>query len=197
MIGRRRKAEEEERIREAARLTWTARRHGQDLVISLIGPKGGEGGLQRVPTPGVAELSPQAGTGVVEMVRSLTRARETGDTVAVESFAAPRPGKLPMTFTMSVALADVPFPETSELPDKNVSQVDMACGQGVRIERIVETDIGLEQPLPQFASTFLAPTDHGVLALAFATPNIGGGGAEAFADLFDTMALSCTIGPAG
>lgn len=184
--------DELDRVRESARLTWTAPRDGQTVVISLIGPRGGAGGFERVPAPVVADLGPQASAGLVTTVQTLMRAREGGDIVAVQGFAAPRPGRAPLTFVLSVGLAEVAFPEAGDLPADNVKHVRLACGPAVRILRVVETGMGPgAPPLPQFSATFLAPTDHGVLALVFATPHLDG--AAPFLELFNAIAESCTV----
>jgi hypothetical protein len=100
-----------------------------------------------------------------------------------------------MTFTVAASLADIPYPEASELPDENVDQYEMPCGPGVRVQRLARTqsDPGLPE-VAMFTATYLAQTDHGVLALAFATPHIDA--APEFAVLFDSIASSCTLQPA-
>jgi hypothetical protein len=96
-----------------------------------------------------------------------------------------------------VSLADIPYPEAGELPDGDVSDCRLACGPAVRIFRM--SDPGpphpdSNSPIPMFSTTYLAQTDYGVLALAFATPHVDG--AREFAVLFESIASTCTIQPA-
>jgi hypothetical protein len=99
-----------------------------------------------------------------------------------------------MTFTLAASLADIPYPEAGDLPDENVDQYELPCGPGVRVQRLARTrsDPGLPE-IAMFTATYLAQTDHGVLALAFATPHVDA--APEFALLFDSIASSCTLQP--
>ena len=132
---------------------------------------------------------------LARLVSTLARAGEAGGTVAIQGFAAPRPDNVPMTFMVAASLADIPYPEAGELPDENVDQYAMPCGPGVRVQRLARTqsDPGLPE-IAMFTATYLAQTDHGVLALAFATPHVDA--APEFALLFDSIASSCTLQPA-
>jgi hypothetical protein len=183
------------------RLRWPVRRDGEDLVLSIQPPAvQGEGGFRPAPVGG-GPVSGGAGSGSVanerlaRLVSTLARAGEAGGTVAIQGFAAPRPDNVPMTFTVAASLADIPYPEAGELPDENVDQYEMPCGPGVRVQRLARTqsDPGLPE-IAMFTATYLAQTDHGVLALAFATPHVDA--APEFALLFDSIASSCTLQPA-
>jgi hypothetical protein len=182
-----------------ARLSWPVRRDGVDLVLSIQPPRvQGDRGFRPAPVVG---RSGQGGAGdereagderVARIVSTLARAGEAGGTVAIQGFAAPRPDNVPMTFTLAASLADIPYPEAGDLPDENVDQYELPCGPGVRVQRLARTqgDPGLPE-IPMFTATYLAQTDHGVLALAFATPHLDA--APEFALLFDSMASSCTL----
>jgi hypothetical protein len=189
-----------------ARLSWSVRRDGEDLVLSIQPPQvQGERGFRPAavagaPGPGAAG-SGRAAPGSVtseplaRLVSTLARAGEAGGTVAIQGFAAPRPDNVPMTFTLAASLADIPYPEAGDLPDENVDQYELPCGPGVRVRRLARTrsDPGLPE-IAMFTATYLAQTDHGVLALAFATPHVDA--APEFALLFDSIASSCTLQPA-
>jgi hypothetical protein len=179
-----------------ARLTWDVRRGGEDLLLSLEPPRvQGERGFR--PTPVVVGSAPQAGADerIVGLVSSLTRAADAGGTVAIQGFAAARPDNAPMTFTLAVSLAALPYPEPGELPRENVDRFELPCGPGLRVQRLGRTQAGAGLPeIPMFTATYLAQTDHGVLALAFATPHVDA--APEFAVLFDSVASSCTLQPA-
>jgi hypothetical protein len=177
-----------------ARLSWPVRRDGEDLVLSIQPPQvRGERGFR--PTPVVASGQQAGGDErLAGIVSTLARAGEAGGTVAIQGFAAPRPDNVPMTFTLAASLADIPYPEAGDLPDENVERYELPCGPGVRVRRLARTrsDPGLPE-LAMFTATYLAQSDHGVLALAFATPHVDA--APEFALLFDSIASSCTLQP--
>lgn len=178
-----------------ARLSWPVSRGGVDLVLSLRPPRlQGERGFR--PVPVVAGGQGVAGDErVAGVVSSLTRAADAGGTVAIQGFAAPRPGNVPMTFTLAASLADLSYPEAGELPEENVDQFELPCGPGVRVQRLARAQSGDGLPeIAMFTATYLAQTDHGVLALALATPHSDA--APEFALLFDSIASSCTLQPA-
>jgi hypothetical protein len=178
------------------RLSWPVRRDGEDLVLSIQPPEvQGERGFRPTAVAGGSGPGGVANERLARLVSTLARASDAGGTVAIQGFAAPRPDNLPMTFTVAASLADIPYPEASELPDENVDQYEMPCGPGVRVQRLARTqsDPGLPE-VAMFTATYLAQTDHGVLALAFATPHIDA--APEFAVLFDSIASSCTLQPA-
>jgi hypothetical protein len=134
-----------------------------------------------------------------ELVSSLTRAAQAPGTVAIQGFAAPSRSGRPLTFTLAVSLADIPYPEASELPDGDVSQCQLACGPALRIFRMAGMDdpahpAAPAPPIAIFSTTYLSQTEYGVLALAFATPHVDG--AREFAVLFESIARSCLIQPA-
>jgi hypothetical protein len=124
---------------------------------------------------------------------ALTRVGEQGARLAVQAFAAPRPGRLPLVFVLAIALADVPYPEASELDGHDAQSLELECGPAVRLR--AQRTIGAPQPdgeaLPVLSVTYLSQTDLGVLALAFVTPHVDG--AEEFTVLFDSIARSCRL----
>jgi hypothetical protein len=184
-----------------ARLSWPVRRDGEALVLSIQPPQvQGERGFHPAAVaggPGPAGAGPRSVVSepLARLVSTLARAGEAGGTVAIQGFAAPRPDNVPMTFTLAASLADIPYPEAGDLPDENVDQHELPCGPGVRVQRLAraQSDPGLPE-IPMFTATYLAQTDHGVLALAFATPHVDA--APEFALLFDSIASSCTLQPA-
>lgn len=179
-----------------ARLSWPVSRDGVDLLLSLQPPSmQGERGFR--PTQVVAGPGQEAAGDerIARIVSSLTRAADAGGTVAIQGFAAPRPGKAPMTFTLAASLADIPYPEAGELPEENVEPFALPCGPGVRVQRLARAQSGAGLPeVAMFTATYLAQTDHGVLALAFATPHVDA--APEFALVFDSIASSCALQPA-
>lgn len=194
----RRRDKQREQVRqeqEAAGLSWPVRRDGQDLLVSVVGPRGGPGGFARVDPPAIDGLPPVSPERIRAAVESLTPARGPDDIVATEAFAAPREGAPAMTFLMSITLADVAPPEAPEGPDVSISPVRIGDGRGRRVMRVVQSDLGLEHPLPLFSSTYLAATGYGLLTVALATPHVGGPGAGAFAELFDAIGLTGTVTP--
>ena len=97
-----------------------------------------------------------------------------------------------MVTSLAVSLADLPYPEAGDLPEGDVSDCRLPVGPGVRIFRMAEpTDGEGAPPIPLFSTTYLAQTDFGVLALAFATPHVDG--AREFAVLFESIAKTCAI----
>ncbi|HTU85891.1 MAG TPA: hypothetical protein VMF57_09975 [Solirubrobacteraceae bacterium] len=189
MRGLRRKggADADGAAAELPRLSWPVRRDGEDLVISVI--------PSRVPGDErmrVIDMVPEDG----ETAPELTQAADAPGTVAIQGFTLSTPDGGLLSFTLAVSLADIPYPETAELPEHDVSECRLACGPALRIfkwtEPGTETDPG--PPVSMFGTTYLAQTDYGVLALAFATPHVDG--AREFAVLFEAIAQSCTIQPA-
>jgi hypothetical protein len=178
---------------QQAELSWSVRRGGDDLVISIVAPhRGGERGFRTVDVPESAGRATPLGP-LAALMGSLTRARQAGGTVAIQGFAAPRSaGGMPLTFVLAVSLADIPYPEAAELPERNVETVQLQCGPAIRLRRLARIEQGTDRPLlTQFTATYLVATDHGVLALAFATPHADG--APEFALLFDSIAASCEL----
>ncbi len=178
------------------RLSWPVRRDGEDLVLSIQPPQvQGERGFRPAPVAGGSGPGGVANERLARLLSTLARAGDAGGTVAIQGFAAPRPDNVPMTFMVAASLADIPYPEAGELPDENVDQYAMPCGPGVRVQRLARTqsDPGLPE-IAMFTATYLAQTDHGVLALAFATPHVDA--APEFALLFDSIASSCMLQPA-
>jgi hypothetical protein len=178
------------------RLAWPARRDGQDLIISVI-PSRAAGGNSFRPVDVLPKTEEgEAGSGAAaDLVASLTRAADAPGTVAIQGFAARSPSGRPLTFTLAVSLADLPYPEASELPDGDVSKCRLACGPAVRIFRMAEPGEDADSPpIAMFSTTYLAQSEYGVLALAFATPHVDG--AREFAVLFESIAASCLVQPA-
>lgn len=174
-------------------LTWPARRDGRSLLVAVKPPlkRDGRGFSPVEVSPAAVEGEPSRGA-VSGLVAALTRARDVGGIVAIQGFAAPRPGSAPLTFVLAISLAEVPYPEAAELPERNVVPFELPCGTGVRLQRLARAQVGPGQPpIDLFTATYLAPTDAGVLALAFATPHLDG--APEFALLFDAIARSCTV----
>lgn len=179
---------------------WSARRHGAELLISIRPPqRQGDCGFQPVELPAGAGANDRTAA----MAAALTRASEAGEAVALQGFAAPRESGFPLTFTLAVSLADIPHPEAADLPEGNLAPFDLPCGPGLRAQRLarerLEPEPGADAdaaPLvvELFTATYLAQTEHGVLALAFATPHVDG--APEFAVLFDSVASSCELVPA-
>ena len=180
-----------------ARLAWPVRRGGQDLEVSVAPPRRqGERGFRAVDvlgTPGMASEPGAVSERAAGLVRALTRATQVGSTVAIQGFAAARRAAAPLTFVLAISLtSEIAFPEAAQLPERNVTWMRLACGPGVRVQRLARTDAEADGPaLTQFTATYLVQTDHGVLALAFATPHLDG--APEFALLFDAIARSCTV----
>jgi len=179
------------------RLSWPAHRDGQDLIVSVIPSRApAENSFQPVdvlPEQGDAPAGAEAAAGLIS---SLTRAADTPATVAIQGFVKRAPTGRVLTFTLAVSLADVPYPEAGELPEKDVTKCRLPCGPALRIFKWTEpgTDADPGPPIPMFGTTYLAQTDYGVLALAFATPHVDG--AREFALLFEAIAQTCTIQPA-
>ena len=179
------------------RLVWDARRHGEDLRISVRPPvRQDERGFRPVDALGQAHATEPAAA----LASALTRAAEAGEAVALQGFAAPRPGRAALTFVLAVSLADIPHPEAADLPEGNVSPFDLPCGPGLRVQRLarehLEPEPGADEDerpaeIMLFTATYLAQTEHGVIALAFATPHVDG--APEFAVLFDSVAGSCAV----
>jgi len=178
------------------RLGWAVNRHGQDLIVSVIPSRvAGENSFRPVDVFPGADDGERQGAAASELVASLSRAAEAPGTVAIQGFAARSPDGRGLTFTLAVSLADIPYPEAGELPEGDVSECRLACGPAVRIFRLTEPgDPESNSPIAMFSTTYLAQTDYGVLALAFATPHVDG--AREFAVLFESIASTCTIQPA-
>jgi hypothetical protein len=190
MRGLRRKASENP---ELPRLGWPVNRDGQDLVISVVPSRvAGENSFRPVDVLNRGGESEAAS----DLVASLTRAAESPGTVAIQGFAARAPEGKPLTFTLAISLADIPYPEAGELPEGDVSDCRLACGPAVRIFRMADPADPVDDapPIAMFSTTYLAQTDYGVLALAFATPHVDG--AREFAVLFESIASTCLIQPA-
>jgi hypothetical protein len=186
---------------ELPRLTWPAHREGQDLIISVIPSRvAGEHSFRPVDVvagdPGGGEGEQGDGSAFApELADSLARAAQEPGTVAIQGFAAHPPTGRRLTFTLAMSLADIPYPEAGELPEGNVSDCRLPCGPALRIFRWAKPgDEAGAPPIPLFTTTYLAQTDYGVLALAFATPHIDG--AREFAVLFEAIASTCTLQPA-
>lgn len=180
---------------ELPRLGWPVNRHGQDLIISVIPSRvAGENSFRPVDVLPNPEDADRQGAAASELVASLTRAAQAPGTVAIQGFAARSPDGSALTFTVAVSLADIPYPEAGELPEGDVSECRLACGPAVRIFRMSEPGDESNSPIAMFSTTYLAQTDHGVLALAFATPHVDG--AREFAVLFESIATTCLIQPA-
>ena len=180
---------------ELPRVGWPVRRDGEDLIVSVVPSRvAGENSFRPVDVLPDADHG-DLGAAANEMVASLTRAAEAPETVAIQGFAAKSPSGTALTFTLAVSLADLPYPEAGDLPEGDVSDCRLPVGPGVRIFRVAEpTDgDGAGPPIPLFSTTYLAQTDFGVLALAFATPHVDG--AREFAVLFESIAKTCAIQP--
>jgi hypothetical protein len=178
---------------QQAQLSWSVRGGADELVISIVAPAhGGERGFRAVDVPESAGRAAPLGP-LSALMGSLTRARQAGGTVAIQGFAAPRAaGGVPLTFVLAISLAEIPYPEAAELPERNVEAVQLQCGPAIRLHRLARIEQGTDRPLlTQFTATYLVATDHGVLALAFATPHADG--APEFALLFDAIAASCEL----
>ena len=195
-LRRRGKPGAEDATRDLPRLSWPARRDGQDLMISVIPSRApGENSFRPVGVVPKEGNAPADGAAVADLLSSLTRASEAPGTVAIQGFAAAAPTGRALTFTLAISLADIPYPEAGELPEREVSQCRLPCGPALRIFRWAEPDSGQPAPpVPMFSTTYLAQTDYGMLTLAFATPHIDG--AEEFAVLFESIAATCTVQPA-
>jgi hypothetical protein len=181
----------EDAATDLPRLSWPVRRDGQDLIVSVI--------PSRVPGDNrlrVVDVLSDDGAAPADLIASLTRAADAPGTVAIQGFTMSTPEGGPLTFTLAVSLADIPYPETAELPDDDVSKCRLPCGPALRIFKWTEpgTEGHPGPPVSMFGSTYLAQTDYGVLALAFATPHVDG--AREFAVLFEAIAQTCTIQPA-
>jgi hypothetical protein len=177
-----------------ARMSWPVTRQGEELLVSLAPPRPvGDRGFRPVDVLAAAGEGGASSEQLGELVRSLAHAADAGGTVAIQGFAAPRATGGSLTFTLAISLAALPYPEAGELPEGNVSQFELACGPGVRVLRLSPTESGPGQPaVTEFTATYLAQTDYGVLALAFATPHLDG--APEFSVLFDSIARSCEVG---
>ncbi len=151
----------------------------------------GDRGFAPVDLVAQADDPEYAESGVAEVVSTLSRAAEAGGTVAIQGFATQHQDRRPLTFVLAISLADVPYPEASELPDGNVTPFEIPCGAGVRVQRLAQTPTSPGKELLEFTATYLAQTDYGLLALAFATPHVDG--APEFSLLFDYIASSCKI----
>jgi hypothetical protein len=191
-LRRKGKPDAEDPATDLPTLSWPVRRDGQDLIVSVIpSRKPRDEGMRLVDVlPEDGETPADAGP-AADLISSLTRAAEAPGTVAIQGFAMPAPTGRELTFTLAVSLADVPYPEAGELPENDVSKCRLPCGPALRIFRWPEPDAG---PIGMFGTTYLAQTDYGVLALAFATPHVDG--AREFAVLFEAIAQTCTIQPA-
>ncbi|HWE12541.1 MAG TPA: hypothetical protein VG365_03465 [Solirubrobacteraceae bacterium] len=181
---------------ELPRLAWPAHRDGQNLIVSVVPSRvAGEASFRPVDVLPKADKHDRDGAAAAELVSSLTRAADAAGTIAIQGFAARSPGGNVLTFTLAVSLADIPYPDAGELPEGDVSDCRLPYGPAVRIFRIAEPGTGEgAPPVPMFSTTYLAQTDFGVLALAFATPHVDG--AREFAVLFESIAGSCAIQPA-
>jgi hypothetical protein len=140
--------------------------------------------------PENGEAPEDAGT-ASDLISGLTRAADAPGTVAIQGFAMTPPTGRDLTFTLAVSLADIPCPDVSELPEKDVSKCRLPCGPALRVFRWPDPDTS---PVAMFGTTYLAQTDYGLLALAFNTPHVDG--AQEFAVLFEAIAQTCTIQPA-
>jgi hypothetical protein len=198
-LGRKRKADAPEAA-ELPRIAWPVQRSGEDLIVSVIPSRvAGENSFRPVEVFPTADQD-DGGGAATELVASLARAAKARETVAIQGFASRSPGGNVLTFTLAVSLADLPYPEAGDLPEGDVSDCRLPVGPGVRIFGLSGTDDpavpGGEAapPIPVFSTTYLAQTDFGVLALAFATPHVDG--AREFAVLFESIANTCAIQPA-
>lgn len=174
-------------------MTWLVTRGGEELVVSLVPPRPlGDRGFRPVDVPATGAEAGVGGAQIAELVRSLTRSAEAGGTIAIQGFAAPASTGGSLTFTLAVSLADLPYPDAGDLPEGKASQFELGCGPGVRVLRLshIGEDSG-EPAIVEFTATYLAQTDFGVLALAFATPHLDG--APEFSVLFDSIARSCEV----
>ncbi|HTX11170.1 MAG TPA: hypothetical protein VME22_21285 [Solirubrobacteraceae bacterium] len=200
-FGRKGKSDAEDEATDLPRLSWPVQQDGQDLIVSVIPSRvPGDQRMHAVDVLGEeGDASPERGT-AADLISSLTRAAAAPGTVAIQGFALSAPSDRVLTFTLAVSLADIPYPETGELPDHDVSRCQLPCGPALRIFKWVQADIGSDDsgqvlpPIPMFGTTYLAQTEYGVLALAFATPHVDG--AREFAVLFEAIAQTCTIQPA-
>ena len=192
------KANADDAASDLPRLAWPVRRDGQDLIVSVIPSRvPGDNRMRAVDViPAVGEAPADGGT-AAELIASLTRAAAAPGTVAIQGFTMSMPDGGALTFTLAVSLADIPYPEAGELPDHDVSKCRLPCGPALRIFKWTEPAAAtgnLAHPAPpvsMFGTTYLAQTDFGVLALAFATPYVEG--AREFAVLFEAIAQTCTI----
>lgn len=94
------------------------------IVLSLetSGPLG-DRGVQLVDLQGMAASASDEAVvdraGARQLLASLGRARDAGGAVAIQGFAVPRAGRMPLTFTLAASLAEGPYPTacfTSTLP---------------------------------------------------------------------------------
>jgi hypothetical protein len=195
-LRRRSKPDADDAATELPRLSWPVRRDGHDLIVSVIPSRKSADSSMRVidvlPEKGEA---PAGGGTATELISSLSRAADAPGTVAIQGFAMSTPTGSELTFTLAVSLADIPYPEASQLPEQDISQCRLPCGPALRIFTWPEIEPDPAHPsIAMFGTTYLAQTDYGVLALAFATPHVDG--AREFAVLFEAVAQSCTIQPA-
>jgi hypothetical protein len=188
------------------RIAWPVHHDGEDLIVSVIPSRvAGDNSFRPVDVFANAAQGEDGGA-ATELVASLTKAASAPGTVAIQGFAAKTPTGNVLTFTLAVSLADLPYPEVGDLPEGDVSDCRLPVGPGVRIFRMAEPDEEDDPahpdddpahpapPIPLFSTTYLAQTDFGVLALAFATPHVDG--AREFAVLFESIAKTCVIQPA-
>jgi hypothetical protein len=195
-LHRKGRPEAEDAAADLPRLSWPVRSGGQDLIVSVIPSRVPEDKCMRAVDvlPETGE-TPADGGAAAGLISSLTRAADAPGTVAIQGFTMSVPDGGTLTFTLAVSLADIPYPETGEVSDKDVTKCRLPCGPALRIfkwtEAATETQPG--PPIPMFGTTYLAQTDYGVLALAFATPHVDG--AREFAVLFEAIAQTCTIQP--
>jgi hypothetical protein len=199
MRGLRRKEKPEGRDAAAhlPRLSWPVRREGQDLIVSVIPSRvPGDDRMRVVDVVPQEGETPADGGPAADLISSLMRAADAAGTVAIQGFTMSVPDGSTLTFTLAVSLADIPYPEARDLPEKDVTKCRLPCGPALRIFKWTEpaTDTRPGPPIPMFGTTYLAQTDYGVLALAFATPHVDG--AREFAVLFEAIAQTCTVQPA-
>jgi hypothetical protein len=197
-LRRKGKPDAEDGATDLPRLSWPVRRDGLDLMVSVIPSRApAEDSFRPVdvlPAEGDAVAGAEAAAGLIS---SLTRAADTPSTVAIQGFAKRAPTGRVLTFTLAISLAGIPCPKASDFPEQDVSKCELPCGPALRVFRWTEprTDPAHPgSPVPMFGSTYLAQTDYGLLALAFATPDVDG--AREFAVLFEAIANTCTIQPA-
>ncbi|MGH2915266.1 MAG: hypothetical protein ACRDMX_09780, partial [Solirubrobacteraceae bacterium] len=138
----------------------------------------------------------QLGAELSESLGIAARGSDQARVLMLRSLMAISSAREPLAAGLAVALAE-PSAPVSEQPlepetfnGAEVAAISLPVGDGVRVRRLVESRYG-ELPIQALQVQYLVHTDHGLLTIAFTTPQAAE--TEDWEALFDALAATATF----
>jgi hypothetical protein len=123
---------------------------------------------------------------------ALAQGIEAGGVITAQGIFTFAPDDTPVFGTLTAALSDVPGEPPARLPDAEVESATLRVGRGARVRRVRDAQVVPGRlPIPVMTLQYLLRTEHGALALTFATPQRGL--FDELAELFDQVVQTCLL----